>query len=111
MQLEQTGLSGLGGYTLAREMDAISIAEVIRAVDEVLDATNCGGNSNCEGDSLPCMTHNLWTSLNQKMYEFLPVELIHISLSLFTSHFSLSTAVNVPRAGIEPAWRFLPEGF
>ena len=60
-----------GGYTLAREMDAISIAEVIRAVDEVLDATNCGGNSNCEGDSLPCMTHNLWTSLNQKMYEFL----------------------------------------
>lgn len=60
-----------GGYTLAREMDAISVADVIRAVDEILDATNCGGHGNCEGEQQPCMTHNLWSALNQKMYEFL----------------------------------------
>ncbi|HEY6895750.1 MAG TPA: Fe-S cluster assembly transcriptional regulator IscR [Rhodocyclaceae bacterium] len=60
-----------GGYCLAREMDSISVAEVIRAVDEVLDATQCGGKGDCDGDERPCMTHNLWTNLNRKMYEYL----------------------------------------
>lgn len=60
-----------GGYTLARDADAISIADIIRAVDEVLDATSCGGRGDCEGDLQPCMTHKLWTTLNAKMYEYL----------------------------------------
>lgn len=60
-----------GGYCLARDMNTISMAEIIRAVDEVLDATQCGGQSNCSEGQRPCMTHKLWTSLNNKMYEFL----------------------------------------
>lgn len=60
-----------GGYCLARDMDAIAIADVIRAVDEVLDATQCGGKADCEGDRKPCMTHELWSNLNAKMYEYL----------------------------------------
>jgi Rrf2 family iron-sulfur cluster assembly transcriptional regulator len=60
-----------GGYTLARDMDAMSIADIIRAVDEVLDATSCGGKGDCEGEQAPCMTHKLWSTLNTKMYEYL----------------------------------------
>lgn len=60
-----------GGYCLARDGDAISIADIIRAVDEVLDATSCGGKADCDSDQKPCMTHKLWTTLNEKMYEYL----------------------------------------
>lgn len=59
-----------GGYTLARQLSAVSVADIIRAVDEPLDATNCGGMANCHDDK-PCMTHDLWTNLNKRMYEYL----------------------------------------
>ena len=59
-----------GGYTLARPMRDVSVADIIFAVDEPLDATNCGGKENCHDDG-PCMTHELWTNLNTKMVEFL----------------------------------------
>jgi Rrf2 family iron-sulfur cluster assembly transcriptional regulator len=59
-----------GGYTLGRPMAEISVAAIIFAVDEPLDATSCGGKENCFEDG-PCMTHELWTSLNQKMIEYL----------------------------------------
>jgi Rrf2 family iron-sulfur cluster assembly transcriptional regulator len=38
-----------GGYALARETDAITVADIIAAVDEPLDATSCGGKENCQG--------------------------------------------------------------
>ena len=41
-----------------------------RAVDEPLDATQCGGKENCHDDKR-CMTHDLWATLNEKMYEYL----------------------------------------
>lgn len=59
-----------GGYTLARAADAISVADIIVAVDEPLDATQCGGRENCQDDQR-CMTHDLWTNLNRRMYEYL----------------------------------------
>ncbi len=59
-----------GGYCLARPMARISVADVVRAVDEALDATQCGGRENCR-DEERCMTHELWTTLNSKMYEYL----------------------------------------
>lgn len=59
-----------GGYCLARPMAHISVADVVRAVDEALDATQCGGRENCK-DEERCMTHDLWTTLNFKMYEYL----------------------------------------
>ena len=37
-----------GGYTLAKPADQISVADIIRAVDEPLDATQCGGRENCQ---------------------------------------------------------------
>jgi len=59
-----------GGYTLARDLENVSVADIITAVDEPLDATQCGGKENCK-DEQRCMTHDLWAKLNDKMYEYL----------------------------------------
>jgi Rrf2 family iron-sulfur cluster assembly transcriptional regulator len=59
-----------GGYTLARELEKVSVADIVTAVDEPLDATQCGGKENCK-DERRCMTHDLWSTLNDKMYEYL----------------------------------------
>ncbi len=61
-----------GGYALGRKADEITVADIIVAVDEALDATGCAGQENCMGDDAGrCMTHDLWASLNKKMIEFL----------------------------------------
>jgi Rrf2 family iron-sulfur cluster assembly transcriptional regulator len=52
-----------GGFCLSRLPDDISVAEIIRAVDEPIDATRCHGNLNCH-DGKRCMTHELWDDLN-----------------------------------------------
>lgn len=59
-----------GGYTLARELGAVSVADIITAVDETLDATQCGGKENCHEDQ-KCITHDLWTDLNRHILEYL----------------------------------------
>ena len=59
-----------GGYRLARPADAIDIAEIILAVDEPIDATQCGGRENCR-DERKCITHDLWQSLNEHIFEYL----------------------------------------
>ena len=38
-----------GGYTLSREDKLITVADIIIAVDEPIDATQCGGKGNCHG--------------------------------------------------------------
>lgn len=61
-----------GGYSLGRGADEITVADIIVAVDEPIDATGCGGKENCMGeDTGRCMTHELWTNLNHKMIEYL----------------------------------------
>ena len=59
-----------GGYCLARDAAKISVADVIIAVDEPLDATQCGGRENCKSEHR-CMTHDLWSTLNRKMLDYL----------------------------------------
>jgi Rrf2 family iron-sulfur cluster assembly transcriptional regulator len=59
-----------GGYNLAREPAAIYIAEVITAVDENVDTTRCGGAHDCKGDG-PCLTHDLWMDLSDRIYGYL----------------------------------------
>ena len=60
-----------GGYNLARPLNAMSVADIILAVDEPLDATQCGGKENCVDGEKRCMTHDLWATLNTKMFEYL----------------------------------------
>lgn len=59
-----------GGYYLARPSNRISIADIVIAVDEPLDATKCGGQGNCR-DEHQCVTHDLWVGLNKKIYDYL----------------------------------------
>ena len=59
-----------GGYNLASATQTISVASIVTAVDEPLDATQCGGKENCH-DERRCMTHDLWATLNEKMYDYL----------------------------------------
>lgn len=59
-----------GGYRLARKAEDVSIADVIVAVDEPLDATQCGGLGNCR-DKHQCMTHDLWANLNTHILAYL----------------------------------------
>src|SRR5690606_23741280 len=59
-----------GGYLLAKDQREISVSQIIGAVDEEIDATQCGGKQNCHEDG-PCMTHDLWTALNHKILEYL----------------------------------------
>jgi Rrf2 family iron-sulfur cluster assembly transcriptional regulator len=59
-----------GGYLLGREMRDLSVSEIILAVDEPIDATQCGGKENCHDDG-KCITHDLWAALNQRIFEYL----------------------------------------
>lgn len=61
-----------GGYSLGRGAGEITVADIIVAVDEPIDATGCSGSEQCMGeDAGKCMTHDLWAGLNAKMIEFL----------------------------------------
>lgn len=59
-----------GGYTLAKKTADVSVADVILAVDEPIDATQCGGKENCHDDR-KCLTHDLWTRLNTHIFDYL----------------------------------------
>jgi len=65
-----------GGYTLGRGAADISVADIIYAVDEPLDATQCRGKENCDNDQR-CMTHDLWANLNRVMVDFLDSVSLH----------------------------------
>lgn len=59
-----------GGYCLARDLAQVSIAEIILAVDEPMDSTQCSGKENCHDDK-KCMTHDLWVKLNDLIFDHL----------------------------------------
>ena len=59
-----------GGYRLRQSRSDISVADVIRAVDEQVDATRCGGHKNCQADER-CLTHDLWEDLSLHITNFL----------------------------------------
>ena len=59
-----------GGYSLSRPANQIAVAEVIAAVDEMVDSTRCSGASNCH-DGQQCLTHELWDELSHQIYDFL----------------------------------------
>ncbi|QCZ92964.1 Fe-S cluster assembly transcriptional regulator IscR [Salinimonas iocasae] len=59
-----------GGYLLGRDATDIAIGEVIRAVDETVDATRCSGHADCQGGER-CLTHSLWQDLSDRISVFL----------------------------------------
>lgn len=59
-----------GGYKLNRDLEDVSVAQVIDAVDESLDATLCGGAGDCQQGEV-CLTHYLWVDLSAQIHSFL----------------------------------------
>ena len=62
----------LGGYRLARPIDAITVGEVMAAVEEPVIMTRCQGQgaAGCiAGDR--CLTHDLWDALGDHIAGFL----------------------------------------
>jgi Rrf2 family iron-sulfur cluster assembly transcriptional regulator len=59
-----------GGYKLSREADEINVSDIILAVDEQVDLTNCEQKGNCqEGEA--CLTHDLWMGLSSVVRSYL----------------------------------------
>ena len=59
-----------GGYRLSRGGDQIFVAQIIDAVNEAVDATGCGGTSDCQQGQV-CLTHHLWCDLSDQIHGFL----------------------------------------
>lgn len=59
-----------GGYNLASDPSEISVADIVLAINENIDARRCGGKANCDGDER-CLTHELWESLSNRISDFL----------------------------------------
>lgn len=59
-----------GGYQLDRGPGDISVAQVIDAVNESVDATGCKNTGSCQGGEI-CLTHHLWSDLSEKIHSFL----------------------------------------
>ena len=59
-----------GGYRLNQTTEQIFIAQIIDAVNESIDATNCGGEGDCQKGEV-CLTHHLWTDLSEQIHSFL----------------------------------------
>jgi Rrf2 family iron-sulfur cluster assembly transcriptional regulator len=78
-----------GGYRLARMPDQVTVANIISAVDERLDATRCCGDENCQGGRR-CLTHQLWTDLSRQIFTFLE----GITLAQFVERPAVCDAVH-----------------
>lgn len=61
-----------GGYRLARRASAITVAEIMTAVEEDMHMTRCGGEiaKTCMPGQR-CLTHGLWDALGSQIAAFL----------------------------------------
>ncbi len=59
-----------GGYSVARQLSEVAVSEIIVAVNESVDATQCAGKENCHSHGR-CLTHDLWEGLSAQIEDFL----------------------------------------
>lgn len=78
-----------GGYTLGKDPSEITLFEIITAVDENLDQTQCGGAMNCNNNK-PCLTHYIWTDLTKKINEHMK----SITLNDTLNRYDIKTIIN-----------------
>lgn len=92
-----------GGYRLARDMATVSVAEIILAVDEPIDATKCAGKENCM-DEQKCLTHDLWATLNARIFDYLESvtlqQLVEKQRAQQTSHNTVHDMRQNPGKGV-----------
>ncbi|BBP03567.1 Fe-S cluster assembly transcriptional regulator IscR [Sulfuriferula plumbiphila] len=89
-----------GGYLVARPLGEISVAQIIQAVDEPIDATQCGGLENCQDDQR-CMTHELWTNLNRRIQDYLAAVTLESLVAQQSGKQSAANVVHDHRPGHE----------
>jgi Rrf2 family iron-sulfur cluster assembly transcriptional regulator len=99
VRLKMSGLvKGLrgpgGGYRLAHAPDDISIAQVINAIGEGIDVTQCRGNKDCQEGEL-CLTHALWERLGNEIQVYME----SISLAGFLGRDKVNAVVRRQQAG------------
>ena len=61
-----------GGYRLSKGSGDIAIADIVKAVDEPLEAVRCkAGGAGCMPGGERCLTHDLWEALGDHIHDFL----------------------------------------
>lgn len=86
-----------GGYRLGTDAQQITIAQVIRAVDESVDATRCQGNHDCHSGQR-CLTHALWHELSLRISDFLN----EITLGELVANQKVNNASDRQSDGVKP---------
>ncbi len=77
-----------GGYHLAKSLEEIDIMSIISAVDESVNAMQCGGKGDCQNGAM-CLTHELWHNLSAHI----EVYLSNVTLAqLLSSHHTHTVA-------------------
>jgi Rrf2 family iron-sulfur cluster assembly transcriptional regulator len=85
-----------GGYLLNRSVESIYVANIIDAVNENIDVTNCSGDGNCDNGEV-CLTHHLWNDLSLQIHDFLSA----ISLSSLIERKEIQGIANRQRETVE----------
>ena len=91
-----------GGYYLARPSAQISVADIVVAVDESVDATRCGGKANCH-DEKQCITHDLWMGLNDALYGYMAGVSLQNLVDAATKLKSEVKTVSISKSMAKPA--------
>lgn len=61
-----------GGYRLARLAGETRVGDIVKAVDEPLEAVRCvSGGAGCMPGGERCLTHELWEELGRQIDEYL----------------------------------------
>jgi len=63
-----------GGYTLAKNKNTITVADIIKAIGEPIKMTKCqSSEENCTNPNKnsKCKTHHIWMGLENNIYEYL----------------------------------------
>lgn len=82
-----------GGYCLSRPANKISMSDIIVAVDEPIDASQCHGMGNCL-DNHKCITHDLWMGLNSAISSYLENVSLHQLVSKQINKTSGNTTIH-----------------
>ena len=59
-----------GGYRIVNPLEQVAISDIVKAVNESVDTTQCGGQKNCHQQGR-CLTHDLWEGLSEQIESFL----------------------------------------
>ena len=92
-----------GGYRLARDAGEISIAAIMRAVEEPVKMTRCDvGEPGCVGHAR-CLTHDLWNVLGEQITAFLGAVTLRDVLDGMPHHKSAIRSRNAAQETIHGA--------